>query len=189
LRGRKRDQLAAVTATKAERRDPPEISASRLLIGLHLARLPGPLATDPAGRFRPPVRTQAGRRPPAGPGWLHEAKHDGFRILVRKLGERVKVWSRRGADFTDRFATIAEAVRGLIVDRALIDGEAVVLRDDGRSDFGALMAKRGGFMASLIAFDLLRLEGDDWRRAPDRKAAGGARAACRPARVRFLRTS
>jgi bifunctional non-homologous end joining protein LigD len=64
-------------------------------------------------------------------------KHDGWRILVRKLSERAKVWSHRGADFTDRFSAIAEAVRGLKLDRALIDGEAVVIRDDGRSDFGA----------------------------------------------------
>jgi bifunctional non-homologous end joining protein LigD len=41
-------------------------------------------------------------RPPAGPGWLHEVKHDGFRILTRKLGERADVWSRRGADCTDK---------------------------------------------------------------------------------------
>jgi ATP dependent DNA ligase domain len=52
-------------------------------------------------------------RPPAGAGWLHEVKHDGFRMLVRKLGEQVKVWSRRGADFTDRLLSIAETVRGL----------------------------------------------------------------------------
>jgi hypothetical protein len=49
-----------------------------------------------------------------------------------------QVRSRRGADFTDRFSGVAEAVCGLSVDRALIDGEAVVLRDDGRGDFGAL---------------------------------------------------
>ena len=97
-------------------------------------------------------------RPPAGAGWLHEVKHDGFRILVRKLGERAKVWSRRGADFTDRFPAIAEAVDGLSVGRVLIDGEAVVLRDDGRSDFHALTTKRGGAEASLIAFDLLRVD-------------------------------
>jgi ATP-dependent DNA ligase len=65
-------------------------------------------------------------RPPAGAGWLHEVKHDSFRILARKRGERVMVWSRRGADFTYRFPTIADAVRGLNVGRALIDGEAVV---------------------------------------------------------------
>ena len=71
-------------------------------------------------------------------------KHDGFRILARKPGERVQIWSRRGANFTDRFPAIAEAVRGLKSEDALIDGEAVVLRDEGRSDFRALMTKRGG---------------------------------------------
>jgi ATP-dependent DNA ligase len=106
--------------------------------------------------------------PAAGQRWnsVHEVKHGGFRILVRKLGERAKVWSRRGADFTDRFLGIAEAVRGLNVGRALIDGEAVVLRDDGRSDFHALLTKRVGAQASLVAFDLLRLEGVDLRQRP-----------------------
>ena len=60
----------------------------------------------------------------------------------------------------------AKAVRRLNVDRALIDGEAVVVMDDGRSDFGALMTKRGGAQASLVAFDLLRLEGVDLRLRP-----------------------
>ena len=118
----------------------------------------------PAG-FVAPCEPALVDRPPAGPGWLHEVKHDGFRILVRKLGERAKVWSRRGADFTERFSAIAEAVRGLNVDRALIDGEAVVLRDDGRSDFG-LLTKRGGAQASLVAFDLLRPDDDDLRLWP-----------------------
>jgi bifunctional non-homologous end joining protein LigD len=68
-----------------------------------------------------------------------------------KQGECVKVWSRRGADFTYRFPTIAEAVRGLSVDGALIDGEAVVRQVDGRNDFDALMTKRGGAQASLVA--------------------------------------
>jgi bifunctional non-homologous end joining protein LigD len=77
-----------------------------------------------------------------------------------------QVRSRRGADFTDRFSGVAEAVCGLSVDRALIDGEAVVLRDDGRGDFGALMTKRGGAQAPFVAFDLLRLEGDDLRERP-----------------------
>jgi ATP-dependent DNA ligase len=45
-------------------------------------------------------------------------KHDGFRILALKQGERVQIWSRRGADFTDRFVRIADAVRGLYADEA-----------------------------------------------------------------------
>ena len=77
------------------------------------------------------------------PDWLHEIKHDGSRVLARKESERVRVWSRRGADFTHRFPAIAEAVRGLAWDGVLIDGEAVVLRKDGRSDFLALLTKRG----------------------------------------------
>jgi bifunctional non-homologous end joining protein LigD len=67
---------------------------------------------------------------------------------------------------TYRFPAIAEAVRGLNVDRALIDGEAVVLQEDGRSDFAALMTKRGGEQATLVAFDLLRLNADDQRLRP-----------------------
>ena len=50
--------------------------------------------------------------PPVGPGWVHEVKHDGFSILAHKQGDRVNVWSHRGAEFTYRFQTIAEAVRG-----------------------------------------------------------------------------
>ena len=60
----------------------------------------------------------------------------------------------------------SEVVRGLACDLALIYGEEVALRKDGRSDFGALMAKRGGAQASLVAFDLLRLNGDDLRLRP-----------------------
>jgi bifunctional non-homologous end joining protein LigD len=104
--------------------------------------------------------------PPAGPGWLHEVKHDGFRILARKQGERVLIWSRRGADFKDRLSRIADAVRGLSADEALIDGEAVVFRDDGRSNFHALLTKRGWLAAAFVAFDLLLLDGDDLRQRP-----------------------
>ena len=85
-------------------------------------------------------------RPPAGLGWLHEVKHDGYRIVARKQGESVSLWSRYGADFTDRLPRIAEAIGNLPADSALIDGEAVVFRPDGRSDFGALRTKAGGPM-------------------------------------------
>lgn len=80
-------------------------------------------------RFTRPCEPALVGRPPAGSDWLHEVKHDGFCVLAWKQGERVKVWSRRGADFTDLFLGIAQAVRRLSVDRALIDGEAVVRSD------------------------------------------------------------
>jgi ATP-dependent DNA ligase len=119
----------------------------------------------PAG-FIEPCRPTLVASPPAGSGWLHEMKHDGFRILARKQGARVEVWSRRGALFNDRFPRIAEAVGVLPVDNALIDGEAVVFLPDGHSDFAGLLTKAGGEQASLVAFDILALKGDDLRQHP-----------------------
>jgi bifunctional non-homologous end joining protein LigD len=116
----------------------------------------------PAG-FIQPCQPTLVANPPAGSGWLREVKHDGFRILARKQGERVEVWSRRGALFNDRFPRIAEAMDALPVDNALIEGEAVVFLPDGHSDFAGLLTKAGGEQASLVAFDLLGLEADDLR--------------------------
>jgi bifunctional non-homologous end joining protein LigD len=87
-------------------------------------------------------------------------------LVALKQGALVKVWSRRAADFTDRFSRLADAVHGLPADEAMIDGEAVVFRDDGRSDFHALLTKRGWLVAAFVAFDLLRLDGDDLRERP-----------------------
>jgi bifunctional non-homologous end joining protein LigD len=134
----------------------------------------------PPGFIRPCEPTLVDR-PPAGPGWLHEIKHDGFRIVAWKQGERVTVSSRRGADFTGRFSRIADAVRGVSADEAMIDGEAVVFLDDGRSDFRALLTKHGWEQAALVAFDLLRLNGDDLRQRPlekRREAVGQLIARC-----------
>jgi bifunctional non-homologous end joining protein LigD len=64
--------------------------------------------------------------PPSGPGWLHEIKHDGFRILARRNGARVRPISRHGTDLTPRFPFIAMTVGKLPVRSCLIDGEAIV---------------------------------------------------------------
>jgi bifunctional non-homologous end joining protein LigD len=119
----------------------------------------------PAG-FIVPCRPTLVRAPPVGPGWLHEVKHDGFRTLVRKQGERIDVWSRYGTDFTGRFSNIAEAVRSLPAESALIDGEVVAFLPGGHSDFAALRTKAGGARASFVAFDLLSLEDEDLRQRP-----------------------
>jgi bifunctional non-homologous end joining protein LigD len=102
-------------------------------------------------------------KPRPGSEWIHEVKHDGYRLLVRKAADRVTLWSRYGTDFTDKLPSIAEAVGALPVDNALIDGEAVVFLPNGHSDFAALRTKAGGAQASFVAFDLLRLEADDHR--------------------------
>jgi bifunctional non-homologous end joining protein LigD len=112
-------------------------------------------------------------KPPSGLGWLHEVKHDGYRIIARKDGSRVTLWSRYGTNFTERLPKIAEAICSLAVKSALIDGEAVALRPDGHSDFATLRTKAGSTRACLVAFDLLSLNGKDIRQQPieDRRGA------------------
>ena len=78
------------------------------------------LRTLPAG-FVPPACLQ----PPAGGVWLHEIKHDGFRLIARKDGPRVKLYSRPGNDLTYRFPLIVEALARLRSRSCIIDGEAV----------------------------------------------------------------
>jgi ATP-dependent DNA ligase len=65
-------------------------------------------------------------RPPTGPGWIHEIKHDGFRILVRRKGRSIRLMSRNGYDLADRFPLITEAIEQLPIRSCVIDGEAIV---------------------------------------------------------------
>ena len=87
-------------------------------------------------------------------------------LIARKEAGRVTLWTRHGTDFTDRLPRIAEAVRSLPVESALVDGEAVVFRPDGHSDFAALRTKDGAGRAAFVAFDLLSVEGKDFRKLP-----------------------
>jgi bifunctional non-homologous end joining protein LigD len=121
--------------------------------------------TPPAG-FIVPCQPALVPKPPAGSGWLHEIKHDGYRIIARKDGSRVTLWRRHGTNFTDRLPKVAEAVCSLAADSARIDREAVIFRSDGRSDFAALRTKAGSARACLVAFDLLSLNGEDLRQRP-----------------------
>ena len=119
----------------------------------------------PAGCIKPCQPTLV-PRPPGGEGWLHEIKHDGYRILACKDVGRVTLWSRYGTNLTDRFPKVAEAVCSLPAARVLIDGEAVALRPDGHSDFAALRTKAGSAHACLVAFDILQLNAADLRQRP-----------------------
>jgi ATP-dependent DNA ligase len=101
-------------------------------------------------------------RPPSGPDWLHEIKHDGFRIIARKAGDRVKLYSRPGNDLTDRFPLIVEAMSRL--PSCTIDGEAVACDDRGVPSFDLLWRRKRDDRVFLYAFDLIELAGDDRRR-------------------------
>ena len=76
--------------------------------------------------------------PPNGPGWIHEIKHDGFRILARKDGNRVKLITRNGYDFADRYPLIVDGIVSLPVETCIIEGEAIVVDQNGLSIFDLL---------------------------------------------------
>jgi bifunctional non-homologous end joining protein LigD len=133
-----------------------------------LWRSPSP-TRRPAGFIEPCLPT-LGRTVSAGPQWVHEIKHDGYRFICRRDGDRVRVFTRRGHDWTDRVPAIAEALRSLRVMSVTLDGEGVVVDNRGVTDFERLrtaLAGRGGSRAAfLFAFDLLSLDGEDLRRHP-----------------------
>jgi bifunctional non-homologous end joining protein LigD len=107
--------------------------------------------------------------PPSGPGWLHEIKHDGFRILARRDSAGVRLITRAGNDFSARFPFIAMAVGKLPVRSCLIDGEAIVCDESGLAVFELI--RRHGTIANAehCAFDLLELDGCDLYREPIEK--------------------
>jgi len=106
------------------------------------------------------------RQPPSGPDWLHEIKHDGYRCLCVVDRGAVRVFTRRGHDWTARFGGIVPALQRLKLRTAAIDGEAVIPDENGISDFFALhsaLARRSAPNAVLMAFDLVHLNGEDLR--------------------------
>jgi bifunctional non-homologous end joining protein LigD len=113
-----------------------------------------------------PCLPSSAKAPPSGHGWLHEIKHDGFRILARRDSAGVRLITRAGNDFSRRFPFIAIAVGKLPVRSCLIDGEAIVCDDNGLAVFELI--RRRGALASAVhcAFDLLELDGKDLRREP-----------------------
>src|SRR4051812_46872711 len=116
--------------------------------------------------FVAPCRPTKAVRPPSGPEWVHEIKHDGFRLMVRKEGARVRCFTRGGHNWADRFPAIVEAAKRLRPQSFMIDGEAVICRPDGVSDFDALRLGRRAHEVTLAAFDLIELQADDLRKEP-----------------------
>ena len=119
----------------------------------------------PAGFIAPCLPINA-LQPPSGVEWLHEIKHDGFRVIARKIGKRVRLYSRPGNDLTYRFPLIVEALARLRAGSCIIDDEAVACRDDGMADFNRIRYRHHDADVFLYAFDLIELNGDDLRRDP-----------------------
>jgi bifunctional non-homologous end joining protein LigD len=125
----------------------------------------------PAG-FVIPAQPVMASRPPSGPDWVHEIKHDGYRMIVRRGGESVRLYSRNANDWTARLPAIAAAAERIKAKSFTIDGEAVVLGPDGLSRSEDLRRREAAHKAILYAFDLIEHDGEDLRGLPfvDRKA-------------------
>ena len=119
----------------------------------------------PPGFIAPCLPTSA-PQPPSGELWLHEIKHDGFRVIACKLGKRVKLYSRPGNDLTYRFPLIVESLARLRSRSCIIDGEAVACGEDSTANFGRIRYRHHDAGVFLYAFDLIELDGEDMRRDP-----------------------
>jgi hypothetical protein len=106
------------------------------------------------------------RTVPTGAGWAYEIKHDGFRFICRRDGERVRAFSRGGHDWSAQLPAIAEAMRAFPVTSVTLDGEVVICGADGVSQFDrmrAMFGRHGSREAFLYAFDILELDGQELR--------------------------
>jgi bifunctional non-homologous end joining protein LigD len=130
-----------------------------------LWRTPRRSGPFPAGFIAPCLPTSA-PCPPSGAPWLHEIKHGGFRVIARKDGKRVRLFSRPGNDLTGRFPLIVEALARLRSRSCIADGEAVSCGEDGIASFERIRYRHYDDIVFLYAFDLIELDGDDLRRDP-----------------------
>jgi bifunctional non-homologous end joining protein LigD len=103
---------------------------------------------------------------PEGRSWLHEAKYDGYRIVARKAGDEVTLFSRSGLDWTVRFPLIAKALQSFPAKSAMIDGEVAFVLPTGITDFKSLQEHIDTPHPAIryFVFDLLYLDGKDWRK-------------------------
>ena len=123
------------------------------------------LRTCPA--FIPPCLPSTAERPLSGPGWFHEIKLDGFRLMARRDVAGVRLLTRNGLAWTQRYPGIAAAVGELRCRSCLLDGEVVICGEDGIPVFDRLRyGRQVRGKALLYAFDLLEFDGKDLRREP-----------------------
>jgi bifunctional non-homologous end joining protein LigD len=133
------------------------------------------LGDAPLPDFVPPSLATLHSTAPNGPGWAHEIKFDGYRMQARLDRRKVRLLTRKGLDWTEKFPNVAAAVAKFPARTALIDGEVVVEDEDGASSFSALQAalKQGERERFIYyVFDLLHLDGRDLTGLPmaERKA-------------------
>jgi bifunctional non-homologous end joining protein LigD len=118
----------------------------------------------PLPDFIEPQLASLGGKPPSGDSWVHEVKFDGYRLMARIDHGRVKLLTRRGLDWTDKFSSVERAIEALPIVTALLDGEVVVETERGTPSFAALQADLSEGRSDRFhyyLFDLLHLDGID----------------------------
>jgi len=128
------------------------------------------------------------KKPPLGELWVHEVKHDGYRLQVHIRAGRVRLYTMNGADWTERYPRIVEEAARLKRD-AILDCEVICTDEHGKADFDRLHSRCYEHEAIACAFDLLKLDGEDLRRKPllDRKAALRELLGRRSGGIQFVR--
>jgi ATP-dependent DNA ligase len=121
-----------------------------------------PPKVPPSGFVEPCIPTLA-YKVPTGPDWIHEVKHDGYRLQVRREGDTVRLFTRRGFDWTARYPAIVRTALELPAKSCTLDGEAVVCGGDGIAVFADLHRRGVVTEAMLYAFDLLEYGGEGLR--------------------------
>src|SRR5262245_36945281 len=173
LTGRTTEELAAQGEVRADHAARADVAKGRKLALPDVGKVRG-AKKRLLPVFLEPSLASVCERPPSGPKWGHEIKHDGYSIEAGNDGGKVKLHTRTGLDWTDRFKAIAKALLTLRLSSALIDGEVVVEDDGGKSSLGNLQADLSEGRQDRMryyAFDLLYCEGFDLREAAllDRK--------------------
>jgi bifunctional non-homologous end joining protein LigD len=115
--------------------------------------------------FIAPCRPTVASKPPKGPGWAHELKHDGYRLQIHIRDGRVRLYTRTGADWSKRYPLIVKDA-SRIEGTAILDAEVVWLDSKGVSVFEALHSRDNDDQAMACVFDLLMVNGEDLRRKP-----------------------
>src|SRR5204863_9193986 len=113
--------------------------------------------------FIEPALATSVEKVPSGDRWLHEIKFDGYRVQLHIANDDIKLFTRRGLDWTKRFKKIVADAYLINVSSAIIDGEVVVPAEDGTTDFSVLQNELKGKSTKIVmvAFDLLYLNGYD----------------------------
>ena len=173
ISGRTNQELAAEGELRVDHKARTAAARKRKLILPDIGSFPG-ARKGLLPTFLEPSRASPCEKPPSGPKWIHEIKHDGYRIQARIDGPTTRLFTRKALDWTARFRTIADALAELGLGSALIDGEVVVEDDTGISNLNNLQAdlqagRRDRFR--YFVFDLLYCEGYDLTKATllDRK--------------------